>query len=759
MAQPGAPRGEVGTVTQGNVAPNALLRTGQWSTFIEQAEHVPELRWPQSVEWYDRMLRTDSRIESGYMSLTQPLWDFVYAIEPNGAPATYVKALAGDLGLPVGMPDPSEDDDYEIPAGGYGFSFVDHLIEALLAPAFGHYYFETVGVIDGDMWHLTELSPRAPRTIMSIYAMPTGQLIGIRQNIIPFPTNLLSASGVNLASPPLIESERLAAYIWRGDAGAKWIGRPMLRSLYRHWLVKDTLIRVDAINHERAGGVPGVETDQTWQGGDLGELKDAAAAFRVGEDAGYALPPGARMVLQRVGGTDVIGSIKYHDEQLGAQWEDQVGQLGQTLTGGNRALGQTFAGLQALARTAVARWFAATFRQQVIAKWWAFNVPMGAQGAQPKLPRLVFRPRREITGGLVQAVPVPPTEGGPLPEGGVPGQPGGQEPATGPPPVAAAGHPSPRASRPRSTEREGEAGRAGRGGVGDVRGDSSGAAQAGGSGGAQAEAPPLDAPRVRLPTNRPLRRQPYDFEVRAAVDFATIETTFQDVLAAVHGAFYAEWLPQMSAQLHDAITTTRAGTERVRVTAADMAKLRAQPVGQDALAAHLAVAARDGARAAQAELAAQGVEAPNPTDEALLAAVADHSAAVAQQTADGLSLAASRKAVQVSAGRSAPEVAREVSAYLGGLKHQWERDQLAGAVQQAQNAGRYAVYAPLEPRLKFYASELLDNATCTPCAGVDGTQYNSLDEAQQDYPGGGYVDCAGGPRCRGTLVGVSGDEV
>jgi hypothetical protein len=515
MAQPGAPRGEVGTVTQGNVAPNALLRTGQWSTFIEQAEHVPELRWPQSVEWYDRMLRTDSRIESGYMSLTQPLWDFVYAIEPNGAPATYVKALAGDLGLPVGMPDPSEDDDYEIPAGGYGFSFVDHLIEALLAPAFGHYYFETVGVIDGDMWHLTELSPRAPRTIMSIYAMPTGQLIGIRQNIIPFPTNLLSASGVNLASPPLIESERLAAYIWRGDAGARWIGRPMLRSLYRHWLVKDTLIRVDAINHERAGGVPGVETDQTWQGGDLGELKDAAAAFRVGEDAGYALPPGARMVLQRVGGTDVIGSIKYHDEQLGAQWEDQVGQLGQTLTGGNRALGQTFAGLQALARTAVARWFAATFRQQVIAKWWAFNVPMGAQGAQPKLPRLVFRPRREITGGLVQAVPVPPTEGGPLPEGGVPGQPGGQEPATGPPPVAAAGHPSPRASRPRSTEREGEAGRAGRGGVGDVRGDSSGAAQAGGSGGAQAEAPPLDAPRVRLPTNRPLRRQPYDFEVRA----------------------------------------------------------------------------------------------------------------------------------------------------------------------------------------------------------------------------------------------------
>jgi hypothetical protein len=427
MAQPGAPRGEVGTVTQGNVAPNALLRTGQWSTFIEQAEHVPELRWPQSVEWYDRMLRTDSRIESGYMSLTQPLWDFVYAIEPNGAPATYVKALAGDLGLPVGMPDPSEDDDYEIPAGGYGFSFVDHLIEALLAPAFGHYYFETVGVIDGDMWHLTELSPRAPRTIMSIYAMPTGQLIGIRQNIIPFPTNLLSASGVNLASPPLIESERLAAYIWRGDAGARWIGRPMLRSLYRHWLVKDTLIRVDAINHERAGGVPGVETDQTWQGGDLGELKDAAAAFRVGEDAGYALPPGARMVLQRVGGTDVIGSIKYHDEQLGAQWEDQVGQLGQTLTGGNRALGQTFAGLQALARTAVARWFAATFRQQVIAKWWAFNVPMGAQGAQPKLPRLVFRPRREITGGLVQAVPVPPTEGGPTARGwraGPAGRPG-----------------------------------------------------------------------------------------------------------------------------------------------------------------------------------------------------------------------------------------------------------------------------------------------------------------------------------------------
>lgn len=57
----------------------------------------------------------------------------------------------------------------------------------------------------------------------------------------------------------------------------------------------------------------------------------------------------------------------------------------------------------------------------------------------------------------------------------------------------------------------------------------------------------------------------------------------------------------------------------------------------------------------------------------------------------------------------------------------------------------------------FYASELLDSATCGPCADIDGTQYETMEAALADYPGfGGYKNCDGGDRCRGTVVLTAG---
>lgn len=55
---------------------------------------------------------------------------------------------------------------------------------------------------------------------------------------------------------------------------------------------------------------------------------------------------------------------------------------------------------------------------------------------------------------------------------------------------------------------------------------------------------------------------------------------------------------------------------------------------------------------------------------------------------------------------------------------------------------------------QYYASELLDANTCDLCETIDGTEYMSLADAELDYPGGGFIDCAGGGNCRGTLVAV-----
>src|SRR5579875_1482481 len=80
------------------------------------------------------------------------------------------------------------------------------------------------------------------------------------------------------------------------------------------------------------------------------------------------------------------------------------------------------------------------------------------------------------------------------------------------------------------------------------------------------------------------------------------------------------------------------------------------------------------------------------------------------------------------------------------------------AVQQADGIGRTATMVQLPTATRYYASELLDKATCGPCSQIDGTEYDTLDQAKADYPNGGYKDCAGGDRCRGSIVAVWSTE-
>lgn len=82
-----------------------------------------------------------------------------------------------------------------------------------------------------------------------------------------------------------------------------------------------------------------------------------------------------------------------------------------------------------------------------------------------------------------------------------------------------------------------------------------------------------------------------------------------------------------------------------------------------------------------------------------------------------------------------------------------ETDHLRAALTQANGHGRLAAATELPTPAELYASELLDGNTCQPCSRIDGREYASLEEARADYPAGaGYVSCAGGERCRGTLV-------
>lgn len=98
------------------------------------------------------------------------------------------------------------------------------------------------------------------------------------------------------------------------------------------------------------------------------------------------------------------------------------------------------------------------------------------------------------------------------------------------------------------------------------------------------------------------------------------------------------------------------------------------------------------------------------------------------------------------------ELAREdVEAAAGKISLDGGVDLARQSIHSAHGAGRIETAEILAPT-EVYSSELMDGATCGPCARVDGKDYDDLAEAKTEYETGGYGACQGGARCRGTLV-------
>lgn len=170
---------------------------------------------------------------------------------------------------------------------------------------------------------------------------------------------------------------------------------------------------------------------------------------------------------------------------------------------------------------------------------------------------------------------------------------------------------------------------------------------------------------------------------------------------------------------------------------------------------------REAATATVDEAADQGVTLePAEPDSGLINEAA---VVVAALTASRLVNSATSTAMRANGdGVTATEVADAVEEALGSLSIDGPRPQLAGALTGTQNEARLATYAR-GPRAAFYSNEVNDTNTCGPCRAVDGKWLGNtedLAEIRKLYPGGaygGYVDCDGRERCRGTISAIYWD--
>jgi hypothetical protein len=200
------------------------------------------------------------------------------------------------------------------------------------------------------------LAERPPRTIQDFRIAEDGGLISLVQNI--------PKAGADWGQLPEIPVDNLVGYVWEQEGG-NWVGRSWFRECYKNWLIKDRLMRIDAINHERAGGVPYIEAHPGASLDEIRALDQMAQRFRIGDTAGGAVPAGAKFNIAKGTNSSVVESMRYHDEAMARLFMLMVMQLGQTKTG-SRALGSTFVDFWGGGLESIAWWFSDTFNEYVI---------------------------------------------------------------------------------------------------------------------------------------------------------------------------------------------------------------------------------------------------------------------------------------------------------------------------------------------------------------------------------------------------------
>ena len=721
--------------------------------------------WPQSVVTYGRM-RHDPKLRGVLSALTLPLMRATWAVDPLGAKGPVVARVADDLGLPI-----LGHDDKPAGARRRGVIWRRHLREALFCLIYGHMPFELryeiVGTAPGDC-HLAHLGGRMPWTIATIGLAADSTVDHIIQTTQREP----------------IPAGRLVWYSY-GQEGANWAGISVMRPAFGAWLLKHETWRVHATSIRRFGmGVPTVTAPPGSTVAQVADAQAMASAMRAGDQSGAGLPSGFTFSLTGLTGSvpDAQAFIQYLDQQMSVMALAGVLDLGQTETG-SRALGESFLDLFLLALQGLADEMATTATSgQEGTKGIVTDLVDVNWGPDEPCPAIVctdvgesYQITAEALGELARYGALTPDEGlddwirktWRLPKRTTiwqpshlglpaPGQPGGAflppgaipapfvptadsdlgdlEPAWDPsdaaPAPTPAGSPAPEGGPPPAPA----------------------------PGGAPAPAPPGPAPRARRRPSRAasgvLRRKPNAAEVAAGTDPETRQRDWQAHVDGLLGSYRAV----IAAQRRDIVDQVVAAIGHGRTDA--LASLStSSDVGATLIAAAMTAAADQAASRMITEAESQGVTIAWDKvriDAAKLGKVAQARAALA---ASYLCQQAGGKALQVAAGIMDDAAANgdQIDAFLQGLSDTPLADQLGAAMTAAQNTGRVAVLdaAPDSAgQATYFASEILDRNTCDPCQQIDGEQLGTLEDAEAAYPTGGYIDCEGGMRCRGTVVAV-----
>lgn len=235
-----------------------------------------------------------------------------------------------------------------------------------------------------------------------------------------------------------------------------------------------------------------------------------------------------------------------------------------------------------------------------------------------------------------------------------------------------------------------------------------------------------------------------------AYDLGPVQAAWESACAALaaqwNESVVADWIRQLIAAIRTALGGDRAELAALTVDIDPAVKVLADAMA--GLAETAAGHAVDEAATADVTLTPQW---PTSTD------LADAARQVAEFEARRYALTAGREAARVAGPDSdIDDVTGHVETFLAELSDASTQTALGGALTDAQNTARLNTLRS-GPVGALYASEVNDSNRCKPCAEIHGRFIATTDDLAalyKLYPTGGYIDCLGRWRCRGTYVGV-----
>ncbi|MBB1022956.1 MULTISPECIES: phage portal protein family protein [unclassified Dietzia] len=337
------------------------------------ADKNRELVFPQSARIYAQMLREDAQVRSVVAAVTLPILRTMWRIDPNGASDEVVRLVAEDLRLPV----LGDDGRQPLPSTGGHASWAEHLPWALRSVVFGVSFFEKVYEVRSGRDRLRKLAPRMADTIKKINVADDGGLESVEQ---------APRAGALRAEKP-IPVEHLVAYL-HDPLDHTWTGTSILRSAYKHWRLKDELLRLEAIILERNGmGVPNYKAASSDEK-EIERGQEIVDNVRAGVEGGVSTPNGASFTIEGVKGQLVSprDAIAYHDSQIARAALAHV--LNLDGKGGSYALAEVQLGIFIQFLQTIAEGIATTANKYLVEEMVDFA--FGTEGGP--YPRLAFDP-------------------------------------------------------------------------------------------------------------------------------------------------------------------------------------------------------------------------------------------------------------------------------------------------------------------------------------------------------------------------------